>query len=222
MGRFNSYLAAFGVRPHRVTRLDASVDLPEDGPAAVASVASAGRSGGLSLTRKSIKPQAVTTLLAARVSDGALTGTVYCGTPQADVRMCVYDKQEERLSRGLSDIGPLTRYELRLKSKVGISLRDAAEPAAIFWHHASPGFLPAPADSPPWVSSGAGFDLAYPAPLLPSQRLLKRLDSSEDMRDLVRLAVECGPYGLRLLVSRLESLAGVQGLAPAETASPAH
>jgi len=223
VGRFNAYLAAFGARPHRVTQIHASMDLPLDGPAVVASVAESGRAGHLSLTRKRIRPQAVTTLLAPRVSDGALTGTVYCGTPQADARMCVYDKQEERLSRGLPDVGPLTRYELRLKSKIGLCLRDASEPAAVFWHHVSPSFLPLPSGAPAWFGAGSGFHLDHPPPLLPARRLLNRLEASEDVRDLLRLAVECGPHGVSLLVHELLRLAhGVQGLAPADTAPNVH
>ncbi len=221
-GRFNAYLAAIGTRPHRVTRIDASMDVPTDAAPIVASIAASGRRGELSLTRKRILPSQVETHIGTR-ADGVESGTVYCGSKLADVRMVVYDKQHERMHKWkLPDCGPLTRYEIRVRSGVGISLRDAAEPASLFWHFAAPSFLPSPAGQNGWLPAGEGFHLDKPQPLPAAQRLRRRVRDSVEVAALLRLAVESGPYGFSLLVSEMRSLlpagTGVQGLAPAVTA----
>lgn len=208
--RMQAVLAAVGSRPHRVTRLDASLDVPVDAAPVVARVAAAGRRGELALTRKRIPPNTVETHLGLR-ADGVESGTVYCGSKQADARMVVYDKQHERASRKLPDTGPLTRYEVRLRSGLGISLRDCAEPAPVFWHHAAPDFLPRPPGISDWVPAGEGFALDKLDPPTPYQRMLALLDQSPDVRRLLSLADQVGPYGLRVLLKRLEAMAGVQG-----------
>jgi hypothetical protein len=219
-GRFMAMLAAIGARPHRVTRLDASLDLQVDAAPIVDAVAQAGRNGDLALTRKRIKPQQVETHIGVR-ADGALSGTVYLGSRHADVRMVVYDKQHERACRKLPNIGPQTRYELRLRSGVGVTLRDVASPAAVFWHHVAPDFLPLPDGAPTWAPEGQGFELERVAPLLPSQRLLRRLEASADVRALLSLASECGPFGVELLVSRIRAMGGGAGVSPAAAACAA-
>lgn len=216
-GRFHALLAAVGAQPHRVTRLDASLDLQVDASPIVDALAQAGRAGSLSLTRKRIKPQQVETHIGLR-ADGALSGTVYLGSKHADVRMVVYDKQHERASRKQPPCGPLTRYELRLRSGVGVSLRDCATPAAVFWHHAAPDFLPLPAGVPEWAPAGDGFVLERLVPLLPSQRLKRRVEASTEVRALLSLARECGPFGIELLVAHIRSLDGGAGVSPAATA----
>jgi hypothetical protein len=141
--------------------------------------------------------------------------------------MVVYDKQHERMHRWkLPDCGPLTRYELRVRSGVGISLRDAAEPASLFWHFAAPDFLPAPTGAAEWAPGGEGFALVKLPPFPAGQRLRRRVRDSAEVTALLKLALEVGPYGFSLLVSEMRALlpagAGVQGLAPAETACIVH
>jgi hypothetical protein len=215
--RFNSYLAAIGTRPHRVTRLDASMDIQVDAAPIVAEVTRAGRAGELSLTRKKIRPIDVTTVLSARDSDGAVTGTVYCGPKRSDARMVVYDKQAERKHRKLVDSGPLTRYELRLGSRTGVTLRDASEPELVFWHYASPDFLPRPEGMAEWDAYGTGFELSRVEPLLPYQRLLRRIEASGELVALVAAAESCGPRGLEFLISRIRRMSKGAGEAPAES-----
>lgn len=218
--RMRSVLAAVAARPHRVTRLDASLDLPIDAAPVVARIAAAGRRGELALTRKGIDPRTVETHLGLRV-DGVESGTVYCGSKSAEARMVVYDKRHERLSRKLPDIGDLTRFECRLRGGLGISLRDCDEPAAVFWHHVAPAFLPRPDGVPAWAPGAVGFVLDKLEPPTPYQRMLAVLDQSSDVRRLLTLADQVGPYGLRVLLSRLEAMAGgAGGLPPAVTPSP--
>lgn len=203
--RFESMLAAIATYPHRVTRLDAALDVKEDAAPIVERVAAAGRRGELSLTRKSISPAAIDTHLNLR-SDGVLSGTVYCGTPKAEARMVVYDKRLERLSRKLLDVGDLTRYELRLRSGTRVTLRDCASPAPVFFHHASPCFLPKPDDVCEWEPAAEGFVLERAEVPLPAARMIALAERSPDVRRLLQLAQEVGPYGFDLLVSTLRKL----------------
>lgn len=228
-GRFNSYLANIGTRPHRVTRLDAAVDVQEDAAPIVERLAAAGRRGELSLTRKGIPAKHVETHIGTRV-DGVETGTVYLGSKQADARMVVYDKRHERICRKLPDVGNLTRYELRLRGGTGITLRDVAAPAGVFWHHAAPDFLSRPdplGATLEWSPGGTGFELTRLEPLPAAKRLQSRIRGSVEVVSLLKLAAAVGPFGFDLLVSELQRLAdrpqlGVQGLAPAETACSVH
>ena len=220
-GRFNDYLAAIGTRPHRVTRLDATIDVQADAAPLVATITRSGRNGELSLTRKSVKPSDVTAFTGVR-ADGVETGTVYVGARRADVRLVVYDKQHERASRKLPDTGPLTRYELRLRSGVGITLRDAAAPASVFWHFVdgvlSGGPCERPDGVPVWAPEGSGFELERTAPPLPAQRLKRRVEASADLRSLITLAEACGPYGVELLIGHIRSMATRgAGVSPAVT-----
>lgn len=205
-GRLASVLAMFGARPHRTTRLDAAMDVPEDAAPVVSRLTAAGRRGELALTRKRIAPATVETHLGLRV-DGVESGTVYLGGRSAEARMVVYDKRHERLSRKLPDIGNLTRYELRLRGGLGISLRDCIEPGPVFWHHVAPDFLPAPEGVAAWTPAGEGFELERLPPPTPAARMFALLERSPDVRQLLTLADQAGPFGLRMLVQRIERMA---------------
>ncbi len=221
---FRDYLATIGTRPHRVTRLDASLDQPHDAaPVLAAMVAKVASPAGLNITRKRVRPADCTRYVTRR-SDGLDTGSVYLGPKNADVRPVVYDKRKERVDAGCPDVGPLTRYECRIRSGVGPTLRDADQPAAIFWRYMC-GVLPRPADAPAWSSHGEGFALVRSPPALPAARLLRRVQTSSDLLDILRLAHEVGPYGLALLQGEVAKLypgakRGV-GASPLRTTPPA-
>lgn len=219
--RFSAVLGAIACRPHRVTRLDASLDLPVDAAPIVAEIARKGRAGELALTRKRVAPTTVETHLGLRV-DGVESGTVYCGSRSADARMVVYDKRHERLSRKLPDIGHLTRYECRLRGGLGITLRDCASPTAVFWHHVAPDFLPRPPDAPQWLPHAEGMVLERLPPVTPLRRMYALLDRSRDVQQVLKLADQVGPYGLRMLVQRLERMAGGAGGEPPAESSVHH
>ncbi len=206
LGLLHTYLAELGARQHRVTRLDLSLDVPVDTAPEIARLRDAAVSSeGVRLSRKRVLPQHVTRLVSRR-PDGADTGTIYLGSAQADVRMCVYDKRVERLSRDMADVGPLTRYELRLRGGTGVTLRDAAEPAAAFWHYVAPDVLAKPAGAPEWAPEGSGFVLEPMTLPLPAERLRRRVQASVELRALVELADSCGPYGRALLFSEMAKL----------------
>lgn len=221
-GAFAAYLSALGSVPHRVTRLDASKDVVTPTAPVIASlVERASGEAGIRLTRKRITPSDVTRLV-SRQPDGSDSGTVYLGGRAAEVRACIYDKRLERMQNGLCDVGPLTRYELRLKSQVGVTLRDAYEPDRLFWHFMSPDILPVKSSPGEWSPGPGGFAVDWPDMPSPLARLHRRVESSDEVAALLRLADEVGPYGFRMLVAAIERRRdGVQGLAPAETAPDA-
>lgn len=203
------YLSQLGSRPHRVTRLDASLDRREPTPPVIHRLTEAAVSAdGIALSRKRVDPRHVTRLV-SRTRSGEDTGTVYLGSSQAEVRMCVYDKQAERIARDLPDCGPITRYELRLKSKTGVTLRDVAEPAPVFWHYAAPDVLSRPEGVPEWNPHAEGFVIPPRDVPLPAARLVARVQASAEAAALMRLADECGPYGRALLFAEMAKLVPV-------------
>lgn len=224
-GQFGRYLATLGGVPHKVTGLHATLDVRESTPEVLTRlVAKAESAEGLRAGRKRIKVDALERYV-RRLPDGRDTGSLYCGGKGVEIRPVVYDKRRERLDKGGADLGfDLTRYELRLRG-VGATLRDAYEPAAVFWHYMAPDFLPAPANAPVWVAGGEGFSVPRPAPVLPAARLLRRVEGSADFADIVRLAgtFPGGIDYLCALVRRADHgdarVMGVQGLAPAESAA---
>lgn len=211
LGAFGAYLSAIGAVPHKVTRLDAAHDVSEDTPPVLDRlVAKAASDAGLSLTRKRVLSRHVTRLVARR-EDGQDTGTCYIGSRNAEVRAAIYDKREERLGRGLADVGPLTRYELRLKSGVGATLHDAMDPEALFWHYMSPGVLDRPEGVREWVSNAEGFAVEWGDKPLPAALLVRRVQASADIADVVARARGLGPRGFDFLVGELRKLHDASG-----------
>ena len=205
-GQWLAFLAELGATPHRVTRLDAALDVVQDAAPEVQRLRAEGAKGLLSITRKSVRPEHVDTHL----SNGATgeTGTVYIGSRQAEARLVVYDKRHERFMATGEDVGPLTRYELRVKSGIGVTLRDVAEPAAVFWHHVGRSVLSAPAGVPEWVGGAEGYSIDRSGAPTAFQRLVSRVESSAEVLALVKLAAELGPYGVEVLVSEVRKVAG--------------
>jgi hypothetical protein len=200
---FGEYLRALGEGPHRVTRLDATTDVLTDAAPVVAEVSRLGYAGELALTRKSVLPQYVTRFMGQRF-DGVESGTVYVGSHQAEVRLVVYDKAHERWSKCQVTIPHTARYELRLFSGVGCSLRDCYDPSAVFWHYMPGNVLARPSGVPAWSPGGDGYvvgDRAIPAG--PAALLRKRVSDSPEIGRLLELAESSGPYGFELLVSCL-------------------
>lgn len=206
IGLFEAYLHALGSSPHRVTRLDASLDVAVDGSQVIKGLM--GRYGPddpVYLTRKGIRAKP---LLTPRASDGALTGTFYVGhRSKARVTARVYDKAQERLDNAGLVIPPLTRYEVTLRKDVGVTLRDAFDPTAAFWHFASPALLQAPPGVPGWSPSEIGWE-SSPVKRDPFEKLASRVNRSSELDQLIELADACGEGGrldlLRLLRSRLQ------------------
>lgn len=189
-GNFSHYLAALASFPHRVSMLHLTQDyVVSSPPEVVLEVKRLGHAGELALTRKRIEPGRVKSILNLNLQ-GEETGTVYLGhRANADVWAKIYDKRHERLSRGLPDPGSIVRVELAVQSDVGATLRDAAEPASIFFNFASRSLAQVPEGTPEWSPYGEGYVPSsgmYSASTL--QRLAAIMDTSLDVSRLVRLA----------------------------------
>ena len=202
VGLWGNYLAALAGRPHRVTELDATYQLPVDAAPIVLETAARAYAGGIQLSRKAIRRTDVHEELGFDIW-GNKTGTVYVGPRNAEIRGKCYDKRWERWVRAEIDIGPMTRWEIRFRSQVGCTLRDAYAPEVLFWHHASRGLLEAPAVVHPWSPHSEGYTLPIKIVSTAAERMARKLDFSPDVDRLLELARECGPGGLDLLFARL-------------------
>jgi len=213
-GQFADYLSALGSVPHRVTTLHATLDVHTDASPVVLALYERGIAGHVALSRKRLGIADVN-MYVYRRADGLDSGGVYLGGQRAQVRACVYDKQLERVSKGCADPGPLTRYEMRIKGKIGPTLRDAWEPERIFYHVASPDILVAPEGVPAWTATDGGYYLPPRKEFLPAELMAMKLESSPDVKRLLALADECGPRGFDMLVERLRQLSTALPKSPA-------
>lgn len=204
-GLFANYLAVLGEGGHRVTRLDAALDVLADAAPVVLDVLHRGRHGSISLTRKRVPPRHVTFAdsLALYCEHVQPTGTVYLGRRGNEASAKVYDKRNERMDRGLADPGPWLRYEVTVRSGLRPSLRDAWVPAELFYHLASPDLVPRPPGIADWVPRGEGFVLPQRTRLDPAAALKRRLDASLELEAWLELADKAGPHGREFLLTQL-------------------
>ena len=162
-------LSVVGALPHKVTRLDAALDVAEDSPSALHDLYARGCAGQLALTRKSIPASAIRAIWGVG-SAGAETGTVYTGRRSSRVMLRAYDKLHEAVSKGYAlpagyfDQVGVTRYEVQLARQVGCTLRDVVEPAGVFWHHMATVLPRLAPDLPAWSANGEGFSVVKPEP----------------------------------------------------------
>lgn len=188
-GVFMDYLALLGSFPHRVTRLHATCDYLVLSPGAVIrevkDIASAGQ---VQLSRKAL-PASQCLFILAPGADGLDTGTIYLGEQKkSDITAKVYDKQRERLSRGLRDPGSIVRVELSLGSEVGATLRDVADPSGVYYHYAGRMLVQRPQGLPEWSGNAEGFTLPPRRVVSPLERMQRLLEESYELRQLVDLA----------------------------------
>lgn len=211
-GHWMDYLSALSSSPHTVTRLDASLDRPTDGAVAIRELRHRYPEGVANLGRKALR---VKTMLEVR-RDGLESGTWYLGhRSRARATARVYDKALELLSKYGETIPPTTRYEITAKSGSGVTLRDAALPAALFWSVAAPALLQAPEGIDVWKPSD---DIGWASPprTFDAYSLLKRrVESLTDLDALAVLADDLGPHGrdklMHLLEARLRSVDAAPG-----------
>lgn len=204
-GVWPAYLRVLSSDVHRLTRLDVALDVPVDAPPILGALYGRAKSGGVALTRKVLDPVRHVSRWQSSDFAGRNSGTVYLGGKTAEVRARVYDKRLERVAGGLSDPGPCLRAELTVTSAMGISLKDAWEPAPVFWHFmagALEGIVARPSGVPVWVPGGdnVGFSLPPRSVPDPVQRLERRLERSFELQDLCKLA--CTVRGGSVLVYR--------------------
>lgn len=201
---FSEWLAFVGSYSHRVTRLDAAVDLPHDAPPLLADLHQQYPST-VNLGRKGVP---VTRMLETR-EDGLETGTWYVGhRTRARRTLRVYDKQWERISKAGALIPPTTRVEATITR--GASLRDAHSPAAIFWDVVSPAILQAPANAPAWSdNSDIGSWDAPTRPPVDRAAVERRVENSDEIGTLLAYAERAGDGGAIWAVRAMMRRAGV-------------
>lgn len=208
------FLMAFSSVPHTVTRLDATVDEPLYAPDVVRSVYRKGHRGDVRLSRKAVPCGKVKKHFGAVLYEEPSqreTGTVYLGGPKAEVRGVVYDKRQELLEKQGFDIGEdRTRFECRVLSGMSPSLKDAYDPAPLFFHFMAPSLVFPSVTVPPWVPSGEGFSIER-REVLPYQRMKRLVQDSVDVGRILAAARDCGPEGLKLLFGMLSLRASGSG-----------
>lgn len=198
-GLWGNFLFELGDGPHRVTRLDAAVDLDIDGADAIDSLQSAHPRGQVRLSRR---PIAVSELLKTR-PDGRKTGTWYAGHRSAAEITCrVYDKAWQMLEVFKQEIPPRTRVELTVRK--GCTLRDAYEPERVFWHYIAPAILERPQNVPEWSSGWAEGWTMERVELLPAQRLKRLIERSPDLAAIIELADAVGVHGRAMAINQIQ------------------
>lgn len=201
-GLFLPLLGAISECPHRVTKLDIALDIPAEAGPRVRRLYRQASAGKLQFTRKRLPGLHCRRIESVGIADGKPTGTVYVGKRTSSIWARVYDKRDELLSRAikqhgshpdvieLNDPGPLTRYELVCGRKIGMTLRDVADPTALFWHFGSD-LLKRPAGVPAWEPHSMGYELPRHEPD-PMRQLRFLLESSPDVKRVLRLVHAIG------------------------------
>jgi hypothetical protein len=223
-GLFESLLSGFVGFPYRVTRLDAAADFRIDGADAIESLHAAYPRRHVRLGQRA---QKMSTMLAPRDWDGRESGTVYVGHRSTSQITCrVYDKRKEVLDRtGEDPEHDWTRVEVTVKGKSGDAsgptLRDAVEPAGLFWCYASPSIVRATESACDRVSGVAEGWSMERVELLPAQVLKGRIEAFSTLDHMVRVADRMGPEGRRWLKSRLSEKIDSVPIADQEAEEPA-
>lgn len=198
-------LAVLASSPHKVTRVDAAIDLPLDAAPFIRKLCKRYPDGWANLSRKA---QRITRVVSTR-SDGQESGTWYVGhSDSGNQSLRVYDKSLQMLDRYGEVIPTTTRIEVTASRHKGATLRDAETPAALFWSIAAPTVLKAPEGIPMWTPNSDTHWLASPRSFVPAEILKRRIENSAELDAFLMLADSVGPYGreymLRLLRDRVQ------------------
>lgn len=204
--------------PHKVTRLDAALDVRTDAADVIARLMLRYPGGKVSLGRKALD---VTRMLEVR-ADGRESGTYYVGyRSHARATARVYDKRLEVLKRTGVDLGhELTRYEVTARKDYGATLHDAAEPEALFWHVAAPALIPrVPEGVAMWSADNdfTGWEFT-PKAYVPAEVLERRVEYSAELEALKLLSDELGAHGRSFLLSLISAKLGASTIADEEAA----
>jgi hypothetical protein len=190
--------------PHTITRLDATCDYAEDAPRWLSKLYYRIRRTPLAVGKKLITFRDVERHTSVN-SFGQTVGNLYLGKRTAEIRVLVYDKRHEMLSKGAPDCGDCLRVEVRLKSQVGCTIWDALQPERVYYHYAAPGLIDLPESVRPWEANGQGFEV----PLLQShytnyERLRSMIGESVVIDRMLRLCHGDGAGGLKTLFTLLQ------------------
>lgn len=205
------YMAFLGLLtdyPHRVTRIDVSMDRSVSAPRVISDLW--GRyKDGLTLGQRSLS----TNRIVARDDQKRSTGTFTAGYRSKATRtLKVYDKRWEVMCKLGYPIPDRVRYEFTMKGGKSVthaqpSLRDALVPEALFWDMAS-GVLKPPKDVPVWQdTSMVPWSFERPQGLTIWEKFVGVLETSPDMARILAYANELGEPGLNMLVAKITKAA---------------
>lgn len=206
-GHWLEALSILASSPHKVSRLDAALDVPMDAAPFMDSLDALYPDGFVKLSRKA---QSVTRFVSTR-SDGVRSGTWYVGhKDDARQSLRVYDKSLQMLTEHREVIPTTTRVEVTARKDRGATLRDAEQPTALFWDIASPAvFKHAPEGTPVWQPNQDTHWLSAPPSFVPAEVLKRRIERSAELDAFLTLADTIGPHGVhyleRLLLDRLRN-----------------
>lgn len=208
LGIWHDYLSELASSPHKVTRLDAALDLRVDGADLVQVMRDRYPSGEVNLRRKAVRTSVILEVRA----DGRESGSWYAGRrSRARFTARVYDKALEALSKRGEILPPTTRIEITAAgSDAGATLRDAAQPSALFWHVASPAIVAAPEDAPMWTPNTDCHWVTPTRTFDPAQIIRRRVESMALLDALAHVADEMGPEGrgylMHLIRGRIDAV----------------
>lgn len=202
-----AFCSELASHPHKVTRLDATLDFFADGAVVMSELRdSLAGFSDFPLYRNRLP---LTYFLSPRESDGRETGTLYFGyRSRARITARIYDKQAQLASRGLVS-PPVVRVEITRCE--GATLRDACLPDAIFWDVAQSIITP-----PDFVEDWVPVDFlprkeSRPE-LLPYQVLSRGVDADLHLAKLIAYA-DSVPNG-RIILRNLLERALIRSVSP--------
>jgi hypothetical protein len=205
-GLWDEALFILGSSPHRVTRLDAALDVSLDAADVLDKLRRKYPAGEVFLSRKA---QRVTEFTSIR-ADGRRSGTYYVGhKDKARQSIRVYDKSLQMLDVYGESIATTTRYEVTARKDYGATLRDAAVPESIFWHIAAPAILKAPKGVPVWTPNLDQVWTHKASTFTAYEVMRNRVENSPELDALLDLADSVGPCGRTMLLSLLAKRADV-------------
>ncbi|MEH6511449.1 replication initiation factor domain-containing protein [Halopseudomonas aestusnigri] len=201
LGVFDQVLHVLGTSPHKVTRVDAALDVMTDASFVIESLSHRYPDGRVSLGRKALP---VKRILSTR-PDGRDSGTYYVGhRTAARFTARVYDKTLEALEKRGELLPPTTRFEVTARKDSGATLRDAALPESIFWHIAAPALLKLPEGVPVWQPNTDMTWASAPPTFDPAATLRRRVEHSAELDALADVADSLGDEGRKYLLFLLE------------------
>jgi len=197
--QYSNLLFHLSTFPHKVTRLDASMDVPIDFPTIHPKIARKYPKDRISLGRKETS---INYNLTKR-DDGLKSGSLYMGKIRDQVQILIYDKTLEMLTKFEIVIPTTTRYEVKLGSSIGMTLKDAQDPTELFWMYGEQLMLKKPPTVSEWVAGGEfiGWEMDNIS-TLPYQKLSKFVEYSTAINSMLVLADDLGTEG-RSILTRL-------------------
>lgn len=201
---YQGFLGLLTDHPHRVTRIDVSMDRSVNAPRVISDLW--GRyKDGLTLGQRPL----TTNRIVARDDLKRSTGTFTAGYRSKATRtLKVYDKRWEVMCKQGLPIADRVRYEFTMKggkshTHAQPSLRDALIPEALFWDMAKD-ILKVPKGVPAWSdTSMTPWSFERPEGQTTYQKFCSLLETSSDVARLYGYIEELGEPALKMMISKI-------------------